>query len=186
MRAEACATIVLACVVVPAWIAAGVLDWLCHRRARIEHTSGARESVLHLVMFAELGVPLVAVLLFEINALVFAIAMAGFVVHEFTAMHDVKLAVRHRPVTPIEQHVHSFLELLPLMAILLLVVLYPGQFLALFALGDEQARFELQWKQIPLPVPYTAAVLVAAVVCNALPYTEELIRGLRAPKHPRR
>ena len=180
MQAEAFATFVLAGVVVPAWIAAGVLDWRCHSRARIERTSGAKESLLHLVMFAELGVPMLAVLLCEVNALVFAICIVGFVVHEFTALYDVKLALRHRAVTPIEQHVHSFLELLPLMAIVLLAVVYPGQLLALLGLGDEKPRFELVGKQTPLPASYTAAVLCAALVCNVLPYVEETVRGLRA------
>lgn len=41
--------------VVRLWTAAGVADWLCHRRGRIEETSGAAESLLHLLMLAEVG-----------------------------------------------------------------------------------------------------------------------------------
>jgi hypothetical protein len=34
-------------------------------------------------------------------------------------------------VRPIEQHIHSFLEMLPLMGLLVIVILHWGQFLAL-------------------------------------------------------
>ena len=39
--------------ILPVWLAAGFADWLCHRAAHIETTSGAKESMLHLLMFAE-------------------------------------------------------------------------------------------------------------------------------------
>ena len=48
--------------VVPVWLLAGLADWLCHRTAHIECTSGVFESVLHLVQFALVGLPLLAVL----------------------------------------------------------------------------------------------------------------------------
>jgi hypothetical protein len=41
--------------IVPQWTAAGVADWLCHRASRIEQTTGARESLLHLLMLVEVG-----------------------------------------------------------------------------------------------------------------------------------
>jgi hypothetical protein len=43
----------------PIWLAAGFADWLCHRASHIEFTTGAKESLIHLLMFVELGVPLV-------------------------------------------------------------------------------------------------------------------------------
>jgi hypothetical protein len=82
-------------------------------------------------------------------------------------------------VTPFEQHVHSFLEMLPLMGAAFVVVLHWPQFLALFGAGPEPARFDLIWKQEPLPVAYIAAVLTAALLFELLPYLEELWRGLR-------
>jgi hypothetical protein len=176
---------ILVWLIVPAWIGAGLLDWQCHRAARIERTSGARESILHLVMFAEIGVPLVACLLLRINAAVFALVILGFVAHEITSLMDVSYATRHREVTPFEQHVHSFLELLPLTAILLLAVLHPGQILALAGLGAEAADFALAWKQPPLPTFYIAGVLTAAAICGLLPYAEELSRGFRSRAVPR-
>jgi hypothetical protein len=180
----AAASWILAWLVVPLWIAAGFADWLCHRRADIEHTAGAPESLLHLLMFAELGVPLLAVLLLEVNALVFALMAIAFVLHEFTALWDVRYALARRTVAPLEQHVHSFLELLPLMGILLLAVLHPGQVLALFGLGSDAPRFELAWKDPPLRAGYIAGVLIAVVLLSALPYLEELVRGIRARGAP--
>ena len=42
--------------VLPLWLLAGFGDWLCHRVQRIEHSTGLKESLLHLAMIAELGI----------------------------------------------------------------------------------------------------------------------------------
>ena len=68
------------------------------------------------------------------------------------------------------------------MAAAFVAVLHWPQFLALFGLGAEPARFDLVWKQTPLPVAYIAAVLIAALLLEALPYLEELWRCLRAAR----
>ena len=172
--------------ILPLWLAAGFADYLCHRAAHIEVTSGYKESLLHLLQFAEVGMPILAALFLEINALVILVMIACFVLHELTAFWDVSYASRTRTVTPIEQHVHSFLEMLPLMALLMIVVLHWPQFLALFGLGNDPARFTLSLKQPPLPWLYTAAVLALVLLFDLLPYLEELARGLRAHRHSRR
>jgi hypothetical protein len=46
--------------VLPLWLLAGFADYLCHRVAQIENTTGAKESVIHLLMFAEMGIPVLA------------------------------------------------------------------------------------------------------------------------------
>jgi hypothetical protein len=61
--------IVLLYFVMPVWFLAGVADWLCHRATDIEHTAGAKESIIHLLMFAEIAIPLLGCLFLEINAL---------------------------------------------------------------------------------------------------------------------
>ena len=94
-------------------------------------------------------------------------------------------ASRTRAVTPIEQHVHSFLEMLPLMALLMIVVLHWPQLLALFGVGSDPARFTLSLKQPPLPWIYVTAVLALVLLFDLLPYLEELARGLRARRHSR-
>lgn len=166
--------------VLPLWLAAGLADWFCHRATRIEVTSGPTESVFHLLGLAEMGVPVVLALFFEINALVIAVIIGAFVVHEVTIWLDLRYAVNKREVMPIEQIVHSFVEILPLMGLGFIVLLHWGQFLALFGGGNESARFMLALKQQPLPLSYSLTAVAAAIVFNVIPYTEELIRGLRA------
>jgi hypothetical protein len=168
--------------VLPLWLAAGLADWFCHRATRIEVTAGPKESVFHLLGLAEMGVPVALALFFEINALVIAVMLAAFVLHEFTTWLDLRYASSTREILPIEQQVHSFLEVLPLMGLGFIVLLHWGQFLALFGLGSESARFTLTLKQDPLPLSYTLTVIAAALLFNVLPFTEELIRGLRAQR----
>jgi hypothetical protein len=173
---------ILLCVVIPLWFTAGIADWLCHRASMIERTSGVRESLLHLLQFAEVGAALIVVLLCELNALAFAILLAALALHEATAIWDVRYAVRRRRVVPVEQHVHAVLEILPLTAILLLASAHWPQFLALFGLGAEPARFELAWKSPPMPPALVAGILLAAFVLAFLPFAEELRRGIRAAR----
>jgi hypothetical protein len=35
--------------VLPVWLVAGFADWLCHRATHIESTTGAKESLIHLL-----------------------------------------------------------------------------------------------------------------------------------------
>ena len=166
--------------IMPVWLAAGFADWLCHRASHIETTTGAKESLIHLMMFTEVGVPLLAALFLKINALVIAIMIVAFLAHEATALWDVSYATTARTVTPIEQHVHSFLEMVTLMAIVSVVVLRWGQFLALFGAGSEPADFEISRKPQELPVTYILSIMVVVLMFELLPYLEELVRGLRA------
>ena len=136
--------IILMYFILPVWLLAGFADWLCHRASHIETTTGAKESLIHLLMFAEVGVPLLAAMFLDVNALIIAAMIVTFFIHEATALWDVSYATTARTVTPIEQHVHSFLEMNPLLAIMC-VVSIRGQFLAHFG-GPERARFDLIWK----------------------------------------
>jgi hypothetical protein len=176
------AFLIVAYVLIPLWLMAGVADNLCHRATVIEHTAGWKESVFHLVMFAEAGVPGLASLVFQSNALMLLALFVGFALHEVTAMWDVSYAVKRRHVPPFEQHVHSFLEMIPLMAGSFVAVLHWPQFIALFGFGSEAARFAIAWKSEPLPLVYIFAVLGAALLLELLPYLEELWRGMRATK----
>ena len=156
--------------VLPVWAAAGFADYLCHRAASIETTSGPKESLLHLLQFAEMGVPTLAAIFLEINALIILIMIVCLILHELTAIWDVSYAYQTRIVTPTEQHVHSFLELLPLAGLLVIITLHSQQFLALFGLGNEAAEFGLRLKQPPLPWLYVTVMpsLVPAVRRTAL------------------
>ncbi len=96
--------------VVPLWLGSGLADWWHHRRTHIERTAGAYESLLHLLMLAEAGVPSMLGLFLEVNAGVLATAYAALAAHEVTAFWDVAYAETRRRVTPTEQHVRSYLE----------------------------------------------------------------------------
>ena len=61
----------------PLWLGAGLADWYIHRRTRIEDTAGARESMIHALMFAETGVPVLLGLFCEVNAGVLLTAYAA-------------------------------------------------------------------------------------------------------------
>jgi hypothetical protein len=165
--------------VIPVWIGAGLADWLCHRASDVEHTGGPEESLLHLLMLAEVGVPALAALFLEVTSPLFGLMIAAFVLHQATALWDVAYAVAVREVTPVEQQVHDFLALMPLMALSFLAVLHWQEFLGLFGLDDGSAQRGIKPKRDPLPTPVLATILGAIAVFNGLPYLEELWRGLR-------
>src|ERR1700749_507322 len=154
--------IFLGFVIVPLWLAAGVADWFCHRITSIERTSGTTESVLHLIQFGLAGVPLIAALFLEVNATLLLILAAFVILHHAVAYIDVRYANDTREVRPIEQMVHSFLELLPITAWLLIAVLNFEQVLGIFGEGD--ATFGLHARLPTLPPWYLVTVLVAAFV----------------------
>ena len=99
--------------ILPLWIAAGLTDYVLHRRTHIEDTSGTKESLLHALQLGEAGIPVLMGLLLDINALVLLMMLVALLVHEATALWDVHIAIHRRYVGVFEQHVHSFLELLP-------------------------------------------------------------------------
>ena len=162
--------------IIPLWLVAGLADYLLHRQTKIEDTSGIKESLLHAVQLGETGIAIAAGLLFEINALILLVMLVALVVHDATALWDTKYAIHRRYVGALEQHVHSFLELLPLMAVSFVIILHWPQFLALAGLGSESPRFDLQFKSTPLPVSYLVPLSIAVVSFAVLPYAEELWR----------
>jgi hypothetical protein len=174
------AALILMYFVLPLWLVAGFADWLCHRASHIESTTGPKESLLHLLMFGEVGIALLAGIFLQINALVIALMILVFFVHEATALWDVSYAVTARRVGPFEQHVHSFLEIIPLLAIVCVVTLHWTQFLALFGTGPEAAQYALRSKDEHLPISYLACLFTAIALFVLIPYVEELLRGLRA------
>ena len=182
MSHSAAAETVLLYFVLPLWLLAGFADYLCHRASRIETTSCYKETPLHLLLLSELAMLLLAAIFVEINALIIAAMIVGFVTHQLTALWDTTFASHKRSITPIEQQVHSFLELMPLMAMVIVIILNWPQFLSLWGLGSGPARYELALKREPLPWTYVAAFLFAVLLFEVLPYMEEFVRGLRSRK----
>src|SRR5436305_4005239 len=42
----------------PLWMVTGLLDWYHHRRTKIEKTAGTHESMIHILMMSEIGLPI--------------------------------------------------------------------------------------------------------------------------------
>ena len=165
--------------VVPLWLIAGVADYACHRAARLERTSGTKESVLHLVQLAEVGGLLLAALFLQINAGVLIFMLAAFLAHQATAVWDVHYANQARRISPTEQHVHGVMEMLPATALMMVAIMHWPAVLSLFGRGP--ASFAPALKHTPLPAWYLASVIIAAAAVTAL-YVEELLRTQRGPR----
>jgi hypothetical protein len=163
-------------IVMPIWLIAGLGDWLCHRKAGIEMTAGAKESSLHLLMLFQIGIPVLACLFLEINAGIILLIIAMFLLHELTAWWDVNYADSKRKITPTEQHMHSFLEVIPFLVMSLLFILHWPQVLSLFGSGPELPDYSLRWKEQPLPLTYIIGLLIAVVIFQIAPYFEEFYR----------
>ncbi len=164
---------------IPLWVITGSLDYIWHRKTSIQTTSGLQESVIHALMMTEAGLPMVLGLYLEVNAGVILLMLAGFFAHAATAIWDVSFAVGRRKVTPTEQHIHSFLEVLPFCAVSFIICLHSDQFLALLGAGEEAPRFELRRKSPPLSNRYLAG-LFGGIAVNGAAYGEELLRCYRA------
>jgi len=163
--------------VLPLWLAAGFADYLCHRATHIERTSGWKESALHLIQFSEMALPILAALVLQINAGVILLMIACLIMHQGTAYWDLRYASTSREITPFEQQVHSFLEMLPLMGLLIVIALHWDQFLSLLGMGKAEFRFAL--KPEPLPVVYIASMLTLTALFEIVPYLEEFARTIR-------
>lgn len=166
----------------PVWLLAGFLDYLCHRKARIEHTSGTHESVTHALMMAEASVPLLAGLFLEVNPLVLGLTAVSLAAHVATNFWDVAYAAPRREVTPNEQHTHSFLEVVPFMAASYLAVLNWHKVRDLLRGHPAPDALTLRGKDHPLPARYTGLMVVGMVVLGVAPYLEELVRCYRADR----
>lgn len=167
--------------VMPLWLGAGLADWYLHRRTRIQDTAGPRESALHSLMFAETGVPILLGLFCEVNAGVLATAVGAVAAHSATAYWDQAYAESRRRVTPIEQNVHSLLEVSPIMATFLLTALHWDQAKALAGHDRQPPHFALRLKRRdPLSTSTRVILLTAVTMFGILPFAEELLRCWRA------
>jgi hypothetical protein len=174
------AALLIAFVVVPLWIASGLVDWACHRSTSIESTSGLKENLLHWLLFAQAGVGVTAMALLEVNAAVLLLVASMFLVHELTVWLELRYVVPRRHVRPLEQMVHSFQELMLLASLLLLVVIARDQVLALSGRSGSEADFALRWKTQPLPPALLLAGAGAVLLFNVLPLAQETRACVRA------
>ncbi|MFD9564250.1 diguanylate cyclase [Streptomyces sp. NPDC059994] len=135
---------------------------------------------MHALMMTEAGVPVAVGLLAKINPLVLSVMGGAAVAHGATAPYDVSFATGRREVRPIEQHIHSFLEVLPLTAMAFAACLHPEAVRDTLRGGRGPDDWKLLPKERPLPARYLAALAATISLGVALPYAEEMKRCLRA------
>ena len=128
---------------------------------------------------AEVGIPALMAFFLEVNAAVMVCMMLGFISHEVTALWDVRDASAHRSVGPLEQHVYSFLEILPLIAGTLVMLVHKDEFLTLLGLKPFPPEFSLRMKDLPIPDSDVVAIAFITVGFVGIPYLEEMVRCYR-------
>ena len=148
-------------VVLPLWLLGGVADWWCHRRSFTGAGRGRRALAFHLTLFAQVGLGGLVAMWLEINIAVLMLLLGLFLLHEVTTWMELRWQAGHRETRGGgQQMVHSFLELLPLFAWLLLLM---GLQRTMGGAGAWSApdEWQFRWKDDPLPLGY---VLVAMAV----------------------
>lgn len=139
------------------------------RTTDIERTSGATESWLHLAQFICLAIALACAVLLQIGAAAFAVMVAFVLAHSVLSYVDVRYTDGRRRILPIEQTIHGFMDVLPLVAVALIGVQHWQQ----IRLGS--TAFALQ-----VAVEMERVLLLSSfAVLAGLPIIEELLRGLR-------
>jgi hypothetical protein len=167
-------------VLFPIWLAAGFADWLFHRRTRIEITSGVRESILHAVMIAEMGVAVLVVLFLEINALTLLLLIGLYAIHEATVFSDLISAHHAREVPPLEQLGHGVMEAVPMAGLTALCIANWEQLAGLIGTAEGVVDFSLRWREAPFSLTTVVAVLTLSLIFVVAPFAEEVLRCLRA------
>jgi hypothetical protein len=166
-------------VLLPLWMVPGFGDYLSHRTSDIEHTSGTHESLTHGLMIASTGAGIAVGLFCEIEKTAIAVmaAMAGL--HEAVVLWDVAYAVKRRPPSATEQHLHSFLEVLPFTALAFMCCLHPDAVAELAGRRPSSGGFGLRLRSRQESPLYLAAIFALSSLCLVIPYAEEFGRCIR-------
>lgn len=143
------------------WLLAGAGDFLCHWRTDLPRTSGLRESGMHLLQLAVIGSGLVLWLALTPSLSLLSIEILLVALHAVFGYLDTRQAFGRRVISPIEQHVHSILDMAPIIAFGIL-------------LGSEwPAAWQRGWTLVARQPPFAAAVwflvLAPALLLCVLP-----------------
>ena len=154
------------------WLSAGLCDFLCHRRTDLPHTSGVAESVTHLLQLALLGAAIVVGLAFETGRATTLLLTVLVAAHALVGYIDTRIAFgRRRVILPVEQHIHSVLDMAPIIALAWLVIRsWPTAV---------QGDWGIAFRTPAVPLSVWVAVLLPAVVLCVLPAIVEF-RAARA------
>ena len=157
------------------WLLAGLGDFVRHWRTDLPHTSGLAESAAHLVQLALLGMAVTLGLAFEMGRTLAWLLLLLVSLHAIVGYLDARIAfTRHRVVSPVEQHLHSVLDMAPIIAFAwLLASTWP------MASGD---GWRLEWRRPALPLAIWAAALVPALVLTVVPAVLEFRASWKAAR----
>lgn len=168
MEQSSALTVFLALVLYPLWLGAGAVDYVCHRRTLIAATSGTTESNYHVAQLCCAAVIVVGAALFEPSVPLTAVLTVAVVLHTVLAYLDVRYTQPKRYVSPLEQQAHSFMEVLPIIAVMLLAVL-----------GLEATGAALNMREMGWP---TGLVVASFILFAGMPVFEERWRIARASR----
>src|SRR6187200_591703 len=104
---------ILTWIVYPLWLLAGLADVWCHRRTSIEKTAGVRESLLHMAQLGTVGLAVLIALILEITTAALLLMGVLVLTHSVLSFIDIAYTNSRRYISPFEQHVHAYMEVLP-------------------------------------------------------------------------
>lgn len=157
----------LAYAIYPAWLVAGAVDYWCHRRTDIEHTSGRGESLFHVAQFVTMALVFFPAVLLKPTITMIAMTGAAAVLHLVLSYVDVAYTQQKRFISPLEQHVHAFLDVLPIIVVCLL---------ALVGLSDSAPSKDLVLQADVLSGTQLTLLMGSFVVLAGAPVLEEFLR----------
>jgi len=173
----------------PLWVLAGFIDYLCHRATRIQETSGINESLMHLAMGAQVAIPMWLALTCKINVLILLLCFIVLITHEVVAHYDVVYTSPRRRISVWETHAHSFLETVPFFLTALVACRNWEMFMNLITL-DWAGHMSLELRDDPIGTEvgdrsFLARYFFFVIASGLLPYVEEFFRCLRYQRrHP--
>lgn len=152
------------------WLAAGWADFRCHRRTDLAHTSGLRESRLHLLQLALIGGGTVLALSFELGRAALLALAAVVLAHAWIGYRDTCSAYGRRDLRPVEQHLHSVLDAAPVAA----------WTIAALAYAADDGGWGWRLSRPPLAPAWWLAVLAPALLLCVWPALREFRSAWRA------
>jgi hypothetical protein len=173
----------------PLWVLAGFIDYLCHRATKIQETSGLRESLMHLAMGGQVAIPMWLALTCKINVLILLLCFIVLITHEVVAHYDVVYTTTKRHISVWETHAHSFLETVPFFLTALVACRNWEAFIKLITL-DWAGEMSLELRETVIGTELGDSTFLAryfffVVASGLLPYVEEFIRCWRYQRaHP--
>jgi hypothetical protein len=154
----------------PVWLLAGAADYVCHRRSDMAHTSGLVEARLHVAQFITVAIVFFGAVLWQPTIFLVVVIGVAALAHLVLSYIDVAYTQRRRHISSLEQHVHAFMDVLPIMAACLL---------AMIGLSDPLAEptlrpFEDGWKE--------GLLIGSFLVLAGGPLIEEYVRTAKLAK----